>query len=45
MLSRIVVKIGSGSLTTDEGGLNLDSIAFFAGELAALARPVMRFCS
>ncbi|WP_218641178.1 glutamate 5-kinase [Paenibacillus glucanolyticus] len=36
MLSRIVVKIGSSSLTTDEGGLNLDSIAFFAGELSAL---------
>ncbi|WP_036673782.1 glutamate 5-kinase [Paenibacillus sp. HGF5] len=36
MLSRIVVKIGSSSLTTDEGGLNLDSVAFFAGELAGL---------
>lgn len=36
MRSRIVVKIGSSSLTTDEGGLNLDAIAFYAGELAAL---------
>ncbi len=36
MSSRIVVKIGSSSLTTEEGGLNLDSVAFFAAELAAL---------
>lgn len=36
MSARIVVKIGSSSLTTEEGGLNLDSVAFFAAELAAL---------
>lgn len=36
MPSRIVVKIGSSSLTSDEGGLNLEAINFFAGELAAL---------
>ncbi|MFF2482217.1 glutamate 5-kinase [Paenibacillus sp. NPDC058071] len=33
---RIVVKIGSSSLTSDEGGLNRERIAFFASELAAL---------
>ncbi|WP_410768446.1 glutamate 5-kinase [Fontibacillus sp. BL9] len=36
MQRRIVVKIGSSSLTTPEGGLNRDSIAYFAAELAAL---------
>lgn len=36
MPSRIVVKIGSSSLTTDEGGLNLEAIDFYAGELASL---------
>ncbi|GAB6930025.1 glutamate 5-kinase [Paenibacillus sp. JCM 10914] len=36
MSSRIVVKIGSSSLTTDEGGLSMESILFFAGELALL---------
>ncbi|TJY44294.1 glutamate 5-kinase [Cohnella pontilimi] len=33
---RIVVKIGSSSLTSDEGGLNRDKIRFVANELAAL---------
>ena len=33
---RILVKIGSSSLTSDEGGLNRDKIAFFSAELAAL---------
>ncbi|ALS27822.1 gamma-glutamyl kinase [Paenibacillus sp. 32O-W] len=32
----IVVKIGSSSLTSEEGGLNRDRVAFFASELAAL---------
>ncbi|MFH5182864.1 glutamate 5-kinase [Paenibacillus sp. TAB 01] len=32
----IVVKIGSSSLTSDEGGLNRSQIAFFASELARL---------
>jgi len=36
MSERIVVKIGSSSLTSDEGGLNRESINFFASELAAL---------
>ncbi|MFM9282134.1 glutamate 5-kinase [Paenibacillus jiagnxiensis] len=36
MSSRIVVKIGSSSLTGDEGGLNRDAISFFAAEMAAL---------
>ncbi|MDN4069143.1 glutamate 5-kinase [Paenibacillus vini] len=36
MLRRIVVKIGSSSLTTPEGGLNRDSLIYFASELAAL---------
>jgi glutamate 5-kinase len=34
MQQRIVVKIGSSSLTSDEGGLNRERIVFFAGELA-----------
>ncbi|AFC32093.1 glutamate 5-kinase [Paenibacillus mucilaginosus 3016] len=38
MQGTIVVKIGSSSLTSDEGGLNRDSIAFFASELARLQR-------
>jgi glutamate 5-kinase len=38
MSERIVVKIGSSSLTSDEGGLNRDRVEFFAGELAALHR-------
>ncbi|WP_426447501.1 glutamate 5-kinase [Paenibacillus sp. S-38] len=38
MQGTIVVKIGSSSLTSDEGGLNRDSIAFFASELARLHR-------
>jgi len=36
MTERIVVKIGSSSLTSDEGGLNRQKIVFFAAELAAL---------
>ncbi|MFB6363842.1 glutamate 5-kinase [Paenibacillus elgii] len=36
MQQTIVVKIGSSSLTSDEGGLNRAKIAFFAAELAAL---------
>src|SRR5665647_2337527 len=32
----IVVKIGSSSLTSDEGGLNRNRIVFFATELARL---------
>ncbi|MFK7695755.1 glutamate 5-kinase [Paenibacillus sp. HJGM_3] len=36
MNRRIVVKIGSSSLTSDEGGLNRDKIEYFASELAAL---------
>ncbi|MFD1955678.1 glutamate 5-kinase [Paenibacillus thailandensis] len=32
----IVVKIGSSSLTSEEGGLNRERIAFFAEELASL---------
>ncbi|MFF2089962.1 glutamate 5-kinase [Paenibacillus sp. NPDC058174] len=36
MPERIVVKIGSSSLTSDEGGLNRERIAYFASELAAL---------
>jgi len=33
---RIVVKIGSSSLTSEEGGLNRERIHYFASELAAL---------
>lgn len=36
MSERIVVKIGSSSLTSEEGGLNRERIAFFASELASL---------
>lgn len=36
MTERIVVKIGSSSLTSDEGGLNRERIVFFSRELAAL---------
>lgn len=36
MAIRIVVKIGSSSLTGPEGGLNREAVAFFAAELAAL---------
>lgn len=35
-MERIVIKIGSSSLTSDEGGLNRERIAFFAGEIASL---------
>ncbi|MCP3771909.1 glutamate 5-kinase [Paenibacillus sp. MZ04-78.2] len=38
MQQTIVVKIGSSSLTSNEGGLNRAKIAFFAAELAALHR-------
>lgn len=34
MTERIVVKIGSSSLTSEEGGLNRERIHFFASELA-----------
>jgi glutamate 5-kinase len=33
---RIVVKIGSSSLTSEEGGLNREHVRFFANELASL---------
>ncbi|WP_424766018.1 glutamate 5-kinase [Paenibacillus sp. sgz302251] len=36
MSERIVVKIGSSSLTSEEGGLNRERIEFFASELASL---------
>ena len=36
MSSRIVIKIGSSSLTTDTGSLNKEAVAFFAAEIAAL---------
>lgn len=36
MLRRIVVKIGSSSLTSPEGGLHREAIDFFSAELAAL---------
>ncbi len=35
MSERIVVKIGSSSLTSEEGGLNRERIQYFASELAA----------
>ncbi|MEW9698924.1 glutamate 5-kinase [Paenibacillus sp. SI8] len=38
MTRRIVVKIGSSSLTSDTGGLNPDKIRFFAAELARLQK-------
>ncbi|WP_072328891.1 MULTISPECIES: glutamate 5-kinase [unclassified Paenibacillus] len=38
MQQAIVIKIGSSSLTSSEGGLNREQIEFFAGELAALHR-------
>ncbi|MCU6708299.1 glutamate 5-kinase [Paenibacillus sp. J5C_2022] len=38
MMERIVVKIGSSSLNTEEGGLNRERIAYFARELASLHR-------
>lgn len=38
MKRRIVVKIGSSSLAAASGGLNRDSFAYFASELAALHR-------
>lgn len=36
MHQRIVIKIGSSSLTSEAGGLNAEKICFFAKELAAL---------
>jgi glutamate 5-kinase len=36
-MQRIVIKIGSSSLTSDEGGLNRDKVHFFANEIASLA--------
>ncbi|MBW7474136.1 glutamate 5-kinase [Paenibacillus oenotherae] len=38
MTERIIVKIGSSSLTSDEGGLNRERIAFFSHEIAGLHR-------
>jgi len=38
MTQRIVVKIGSSSLTSEAGGLNRERVAFFAGELAKLQK-------
>ncbi|WP_027090807.1 glutamate 5-kinase [Cohnella thermotolerans] len=38
MNRRIVVKIGSSSLTSEEGGLSRDKVRFFADELAGLRR-------
>ncbi|MFC4598039.1 glutamate 5-kinase [Cohnella hongkongensis] len=38
MGKRIVVKIGSSSLTSEQGGLNRDRVKFFADELASLHR-------
>lgn len=35
-MSRIVIKIGSSSLTSSEGGLNRNQVQFYAAELAAL---------
>ncbi|GIP37415.1 glutamate 5-kinase [Paenibacillus sp. J31TS4] len=36
MQPRIVVKIGSSSITSDHGGLDRDKVAFFASELSSL---------
>ncbi|GIP20045.1 MULTISPECIES: glutamate 5-kinase [Paenibacillus] len=36
MQQRVVVKIGSSSLTSPEGGLNRDAVHFFASELSGL---------
>jgi glutamate 5-kinase len=38
MGKRIVVKIGSSSLTSEEGGLNRQHVRFFADEIASLHR-------
>jgi len=38
MTERIVIKIGSSSLTSDEGGLNRAAIDYYAAELASLQR-------
>lgn len=38
MEQTIVFKIGSSSLTSDEGGINRSRIAFFAAEIAGLYR-------
>ncbi|WP_245863930.1 glutamate 5-kinase [Paenibacillus donghaensis] len=38
MTTRIVVKIGSSSLSGPEGGLKREAVVFFAAELAALRR-------
>jgi glutamate 5-kinase len=42
MQQTIVVKIGSSSLTSSEGGLNRDKIDFFAAELANLQKTGFR---
>lgn len=36
MSERVVIKIGSSSLTSEEGGLNRERIQYFAAELASL---------
>lgn len=41
MTERIVVKIGSSSLTSEEGGLNRERIQYFASELASLHKKEM----
>lgn len=38
MTTRLVVKIGSSSLTSAEGGLNHESVTYFASEIAHLRR-------
>lgn len=38
MTTRIVVKIGSSSLTGPEGGLNREAVSFFASEIAELKK-------
>lgn len=40
-MQRYVIKIGSSSLTSDEGGLNRSKIDFFVSELAALHKSGM----
>ncbi|MFP4977881.1 glutamate 5-kinase [Paenibacillus sp. CN-4] len=41
MSTRIVVKIGSSSLTEPEGGLNPDKVAYYAAEIARLRQKGM----
>lgn len=44
MTTRIVVKIGSSSLTGPEGGLNREAVSFFASEIAELKKTAVRCC-